>query len=109
MQKRKIEPSEYPKILELYRNGLTYEKIAKLYGVARTSISYIMKKYYKQELDEIKTKDKVVKAEFSHTSKVPIPRSLLNAIDINKENSKVLLHLDKEENAIILKKHKDKK
>ena len=46
MPKRKIEPSEYPNILELYESGLAPEQIAKKYHVGRTSILYILNKYY---------------------------------------------------------------
>lgn len=61
MPKRKIEPSEYPNILELYESGLAPEQIAKKYHVGRTSILYILNKYYPKEFEEIRLRDRNVK------------------------------------------------
>ena len=68
MPKKKIEPSEYPNILELYKGGLSPEKIGKQYNVGRTSIIYILNKYYKKDFDEIRLKDRNVKVYFAKES-----------------------------------------
>ena len=44
MGKRKIQIEEYPKIKELYLDGLSSVEIGKCYGVAHNTILYILKK-----------------------------------------------------------------
>lgn len=106
MPKRKIEPSEYPNILELYKSGLTLEEVAKKYNVGRTSILYILNEYYQREFEEIKLKDRNVKVHFTKVNgaKISIPKLFFNKIDVDENNPKVQVHLNEKDKTIILKK-----
>lgn len=106
MPKKKIEASEYPNILELYKSGLTLEEVAKKYKVGKTSILYILNKYYKREFEEIKLKNRNVKVHFTkeNGSKISIPKLFFNKIDVDENNPKVQVHLNEKDKTIILKK-----
>ena len=52
MSKEKIDISEHSRIAELYRSGLSRDKIAKMYGVSNTVISRILKKCGVQMRDD---------------------------------------------------------
>lgn len=106
MPKRKIEASEYPNILELYKNGLTLEEIAKKYKVGRTSILYVLNKYNKKEYEKIKLKDRNVKVHFTkeNGSKISIPKLFFSKIDVDENSPNVQVHLNEKDKTIILKK-----
>ncbi|MBS5863368.1 MAG: hypothetical protein KIC54_01600 [Clostridium sp.] len=106
MPKRKIEPSEYPNILELYESGLAPEQIAKKYHVGRTSILYILNKYYPKEFEEIRLRDRNVKVFFVKKSspKIAIPKLFFSKINVDENNPKVQVHLNEKDKTIILKK-----
>lgn len=106
MPKKKIAVSEYPNVLEMYKSGLTLEKIAKKYEVGKTSIRYILNKYYKKEFEKIKLKDRNVKVHFNkeNGSKISIPKVFFNKIDVDENNPQVQVHLNENEKIIVLKK-----
>lgn len=107
MPKKKIEPSEYPNILELYKGGLSPEKIGKQYNVGRTSIIYILNKYYKKDFDEIRLKDRKVKVYFAKESspKISIPKLFFSKINVDENSPEVQVHLNEKDKTIILKKN----
>ena len=106
MPKKKIEPSEYPNILELYKGCLSPEKIAKKYNVGRTSIIYILNTYYKKDFDEIRLKDRNVKVYFANKSspKISIPKLFFSKINVDENSPEVQVHLNEKDKTIILKK-----
>ena len=108
MPKRKIEPSEYPNILELYKSGLAPEQIAKKYKVGRTSILYILNKYYPKEFEKIRLRDRNVKVFFVKKSspKIAIPKQFFSKINVDENNPEVQVHLNEDDKTIILKKLK---
>lgn len=106
MPKRKIKPSEYPNILELYKSGLSLEELAKRYNVGRTSIFYILNKYYQEDFEKIKFKDRNVKVHFTKVNgaKISIPKIFFKKINVDENSPEVQVHLNENDKTIILKK-----